>query len=229
MIRRSQRHGLAPLEFVLIFPLLLLLLMCGLWAARAGYAKMTAISTARCVAWEQVADAGTPLDRWQEPPVSWTQHRDQQAVVAKPPVAVPTTTAITLAGRTDQAWDHTDFPFPRLTTVIGPHYAQLVHVAQFIPAIQAHVRVVRGAQRLDLLKNPQTTQFFVPAAEHAEKRAQALATMTRSLPSMTQAIGKLFQMAAKNPFAAPWYLFEAAVVLRGQLGIAKLHDAARSE
>lgn len=110
MITRHRRRGSAPIEVVVIFPTLVLLLAAILWVGAAGTARTTALSAARGEGWQCPVTPGDVLKLEHDPAETAVRH------TARTPLAVP---AFGKPGRVatatvvvqDRPWAHEDLPF----------------------------------------------------------------------------------------------------------------------
>lgn len=213
-----RRRGVAPLEFVLVFPFLMLLMTVGWYAAKVGFTQAQAATEARRQAWAQrdLCDPGVPQDPDQHPLVSYLDQEVTRDVPGYSPIDQSLTLRQSTAGVTDKTWDHEQVPFPKLPNPpIAPHTKQLVHLAQFIPTITPFAAQVQGFAQMDPRANLRLQLFRLEAIPYAATRPLALATIGLGVGPMGGAIARLLQAAASNPYLAAWYLYEARVVGRG--------------
>ncbi len=210
-----RRRGVAPLEFVLVFPFLIFLMTVGWYAGKVGFTKAQSATEARRQAWAQRdnCDPGVPQKPNQNPLVSYVDERVTRAVPGYSPIDRSTFAAVTDAGVTDKTWDHVHVPFRRLPDPpISPHMERLLHVAQFIPTITRFVPWVRGFALMDPRVNPRLLLFRMEAIPYAVTRPFALATIGLGALPMGGAVLQLLEAAASNPYTAAWYLYEARIV-----------------
>ena len=213
-----RRRGVAPLEFVLVFPFLMLLMTVGWYAAKVGFTQAQTVTEARRQAWAQreQCDPGVPQNPDQRPLMSYVDQQVTRAVPGYSPIDQSTFIGKSTAGVTDKTWDDKQVPFPQLPDPpIASHAKQLLHIAQFISTITPFAPRVQGFSQMDPRANARLQLFRLEAIPYAALRPFALGTIGLGVGPMGGAIARLLQAAASNPFTAAWYLYETSVVGRG--------------
>lgn len=234
------RKGIAPLEFVLVLPLIFTLIVVTWHAAQVGFVRAGIATDAREKAWVKRAecDPGVAFDPKQEPLVSYVGQRAEKVVPRASPITGKFITAKTKTGVTDKTHDHEQFEFPPLkapggreagpnrVAVIRPHVKLIEHFGEFIPEITRLDGRVDGFKAMDPRVNGRLSAFVPEALQFRAERKVAFATMTRNVLPMLKAAMELAKMAARVAYYAPplaaWYLYEASVILRGVPSVAWL-------
>lgn len=193
---RAPRAGNAPLEFVLVLPLLLLVATVGWWAAQAGFTRVRTATEARQKAWEKrdQCDPGTAFDARQDVLVSYRQDRAQNVVERKSPTG-ETLTAKALAGLTDKTHDHARFEFPKLPERIGPHVEQLKHFGRFDPLVARFAPMTAGYGQMDPRTNSKLSQYQARGPYWTQQRTDAIRTINRNERAMQMAQTTLERIA----------------------------------
>ena len=106
----SRRPGTAPLEFVLVLPLLVGLFACILWIGRAGAARTAALSEARERSWagQSTADPGEVLRLNHNPAVSLSEYRAEQPYRGGGPNSQREMVATAITGTHFRTWSYED-------------------------------------------------------------------------------------------------------------------------
>jgi hypothetical protein len=127
---RHRRRGSAPLEVVMIFPTLVLLLAAILSVGAGGAARTAALSDARGEGWHRPVDPGDVLKLEHDPAATAVEHTERTPLALaafgrRGQVATGTVVA------QDRPWAHEDLPFPVLPADqgIAPHAALLDQLA----------------------------------------------------------------------------------------------------
>ncbi len=216
---RTRRRGTAPLEFVLVLPLLLAITVAGWWCARAGLTKVGAASDARREAWDKRADAdpGVPFDLRQRPLLSAVEAEVETPVPGNNPFAGGTVRARSFALMVDKTWDHEHAEFPRLPDApIAVHRDRLMHFRRFIAFIGVHGHKVRGFADMDLPANGRFARHAPRAERDRAARRGTTRTFALGPAAMAAAIAECLVLAAEAPpVTTAIYLPLAAVIAQG--------------
>jgi len=144
--RQNRRRGIATLEFVLVFPLLMALVAGLFLIARADTRKTLTATAARNEAWKQRANAnpGLVLELGNDPitsAVTTTQTRNVERGPLFPKDTFTATTKFTATGRT---WDYRDVPFRPGRGPMNPHLDELFMIAKSVTNLGGILNNVAG-------------------------------------------------------------------------------------
>jgi|GEM_PF-5712433 len=138
----ARRRGIATLELVFIFPLLMLMASAIFMMFRGDISKESAATRARAQAFRQqnTADPGRLLLLDHNPLDSTTSTLQQQPVALGPLFGRAVTVAESSASVTGRVWDYRDIPFAPIGQSWKPHtteYATIARNPGFPPSITA--------------------------------------------------------------------------------------------
>lgn len=144
--RAARRHGIATLELVLVFPLLLALVAAIFLVARADTARTFTPTKARNEAWKKrpQADPGDVLKVGHDPIRSGVDGSAEAGVKVLPPYGRTTLTARSGATATAHTWDSRAVPFAPGRKWLAPHTDEYGMIAGNVP-------ILGGASRYLLL------------------------------------------------------------------------------
>lgn len=114
MITRHRRKGSAPLEVVMIFPTLVLLLVAILWIGAGGMARTTALSAARGEGWQQRPTNPGDVTKLEHDPAQTAVRHTENVPVAMSAPGKPVRVATATVVVQDRPWAHEDLSFPAL-------------------------------------------------------------------------------------------------------------------
>lgn len=215
---RTRRRGTAPLEFVMVLPLLFTILVAGWWCVRAGLSKTATATDARRTAWEKRADAdpGIAFDLNQKPLESAVDAETKTAVGGKSPFGGEVMTATSYSLMTDKTWDHEQYEFEELPdSPIAMHRLRLLHFGRFIPFVAEHGPSVSGFRDMDLMANSRFTREIPKALQLRVRRHATLPTFLLGPVPMGAAAAECFTIASEAPLLAPHYFPLGLMILRG--------------
>lgn len=147
-----RRAGMAPLEFALVFPLLLALVAGMILVARADLAKTLTATRARKAAWDErpQASPGGVLRAYNDPDLSFVGASRELAVTSGPLFGGTPFRAASFAGVIAGTWDARDLPFEPGRPTFDPHRDELRKVLDNLPMAGAIAEVGLGAFALAL-------------------------------------------------------------------------------
>lgn len=226
----TRRRGTAPLEFVLVLPLLFTIVIAGWWCARAGLTKLSAATEARRAAWDRRADAdpGEPFDLQQSPLVSAVSEQVTHAVPGGNPFAAEAVHARSSALMVDKCWDHEQAEFPRLPdSPVSAHQKSLLQLGEFLPFVALRGPEVEGFAAMDLPANGRFSRRLPQAAADRARRRASTATFALGPVAIAAAIAQCFAMVAEFPPSAAYYAELIATLGLGMVPSAELVPVSR--
>lgn len=231
--RSPRRRGLAPLELVMLFPLLVALVVGILWVGKAGAARSAAIADARGVAWKQrdAADPGRVLKRDHDATASVVADARANPLGGRDPFAKQARAAEAATGAPFNPWTFEEIVFAELPPAhqeITPHRELLRVIGRRNPeSLREYNRLIGrlGAAPIDPAKNAEVRRARPPAGQAAAARPAARAGVAAAPAVLLPAVGGLQGLATRNPYLAWWYEYEALVVLQGVNGATQLRSA----
>jgi hypothetical protein len=142
-MRTPRRAGIAPIEFVLVWPLLLLLMAGIFLIARAGIAKAAVATEARFVCWEKrrTANATEPLVWDHNPRESEVTGHHKQRFASGVLFGANRFQAESHAFAMDKVWDYREQPFMRIMPM-RVHESPFKQIAKNMPGGRGNVSVV---------------------------------------------------------------------------------------
>lgn len=196
-MNRPPRRGNAPLEFVLVLPLLLLVASVGWWAAQAGFTRVRTATEARQKAWENRdrCDPGSAFDLRQNVLFSYLWERARNVVERRSPITGENLTAEAFAGLTDKTHDHTRFEFPKLPERIAPHVERLKHFGRFDPLIARFAPMTAGYAQMDPRADAKLARYESEGPDRTRRRTGAIRAIRRQESSMASAQTTLERIA----------------------------------
>jgi hypothetical protein len=217
-MNRTRRQGTAPLEFVLVLPLLFTITVAGWWCAGAGLTKTKAATDARRAAWEQRDDAkpGRAFDLRQRPLVSAVESDITADVPRSNPFSSGKIQAKSFDLMTDKVWDHEQFEFPKLaTTPMNPHVRQLLHFGMYVPVVLTKgLRTIEFA-RLDLMINPEFLKYIPKGIQLRVERLTTVPIFAAGAPLIAAAIIKSVALGIAKWPTIPYYAYLISVMVPG--------------
>jgi hypothetical protein len=134
----ARRCGIATLEIVLVFPMLLALVAAIFLVGRADATKSLTATRARDEAWKKrpTADPGEVLRLLNDPIVSAVATEEIRAVSPGPLFRGTNFQARTRAEVTGRPWDRRDIPFDPGRATFDPHREELGRIADNLPLLR---------------------------------------------------------------------------------------------
>ncbi len=206
----TPRRGNAPLEFVLVLPLLLLVATVGWWAAQSGFVRVRTATEARQKTWEKRDQCvpGTAFDVRQDVLVSYRQDKATNTVERKSPINGENAVATAVAGMTDKTHDYTWFKFPKLPERIAPHVEQLEHFGKFDSLIARFAPQTARYAQMDPRSNDKLAKYQANGPDWTARRTKAIATINRQ-EGMMQTAQTVLELTADACRAAFLYALAA--------------------
>lgn len=151
---RPRPRGIATFEFVLVFPVLMMLVAALFLIARADTKKSLTVTVARNEGWNRDADAspGKVLELGNAPADSVVTATPAREVPRGPLFPKDTFNAKSKLAATWRTWDHRDVPFEPNRGWMVPHLKELGMIAKSVRNLNGIVGNIRDL--LSLLRRP---------------------------------------------------------------------------
>ncbi len=172
-LHRRNRHGIATLEFVLVFPMLLALVAGLFLVARADVSKTLTATQARNELWqrERNANPGAVLALGNDPA------RSLVAATPSNPVRGGSLfpngfTARSKAATTGRTWDYRDVPFGSVSRFMGFHIKELGLITAGLaqaPGILGNLNTFLGQLKLPGVPNPLSSEALAGRLDEVEQ------------------------------------------------------------
>lgn len=162
--RPARRRGIATLEFVIVFPMLLVMVAAIFLMARADVEKTFVVTNARNDAWQKRATAnpGNVLKLLNDPAASEAKGAATHAVVRSNYYAPESFTAEGKATAVGKTWDKEHLKFTPGRPHLDPHRDELTLLAENIPALASIVNL--SLQVLGTVMSPERDVLMKAAA-----------------------------------------------------------------
>jgi hypothetical protein len=219
------------LEFVLVFPLLIGILVVGWYVASGGMTRARVATEARTAAWAQreSAGVGVPFDLRHAPTVGMVDADTTRVIPKTSPLSGKQDTAETHANALFETWDAKTFPLPKLPPrTIITHKKEILHFGRFIPILLRLQHSLNQTPQADPWTHPKAASWAQESARLYANMLQKLPDIATGVPSLIAASIELKQRAAQVAYYAPplaaWYLFESFVIDSGVVRVPQLFE-----
>lgn len=235
MRRTSSRRAIAPLELVLVLPLLLMLCAGLFLMGRAVVRKETAITTARARTWEQLPNAapGDVLQLNHDPLASVVTGLGSERVELRGMFNGATLTAQSKGAVLGRPWDNQDIAFVQGQGPFVPHLKELGQILKNLQLAGQLSEAALASIRLGM--DPDSNPVSKLAAQSGEVALLALKVgatflkiVIKPVLQLARAAVKVMEAAARASLQFRWarYLSRVASFLQvGSDAIDTLYDA----